>query len=220
MSWKDIDVTSSKPWRGNSFGPTGKSDQTYRPQCLCIPSPLRVWALFSHSAVKLPLHVRERATNRLRASHLIASTPRGNGFIRFFVARLKPWGKALNVPCRAIPVSRDLPRRQSPWLAWIQSDAHTWSDNMAAFSHATSFILREEYFPEDVSSQKKRRVLASQTSSWIHTPLGYTWPLIHIFSFLFVSHKTLWRVYSIYNCFHFPDGKNEVQVVGATQTRS
>ena len=113
MYWKDIDGISFQAVKEKDFVWTHRKIWT-RWISFCISSLLWVLVLFSPSAVRLPLRIREQSYDNLHASHPIASTPRGNCIIIFLLARLKPMGRGSQCltgvscsPPRAIPVNQD-----------------------------------------------------------------------------------------------------------------
>ena len=129
MYWKDIDGISFQAMKERGFVWTHRKIWT-RWISFCISSLLWVLALFSPSAVRLPSRIREQSYDNLHASHPIASTPRGNCFIIFLLARLKPMRRGsqclTGVSCSPLGPSQSTmtATERVAMTGWIWADTH------------------------------------------------------------------------------------------------
>lgn len=149
MSWKDIDITSSQAIKRKFIWTHRKIWTRHIVPSVCAFRPLLERGLYFLPQQSSFLHtLGNKATNHLCASHLTASTPRRNGFLLLFMARLKPWGKlwmSPTEPSQSSVTAIGEGRHDQPGFGQIPTHGVT----TAAFIHSTRFILREEHFPED-----------------------------------------------------------------------
>lgn len=83
--------------------PQENLNQTYCPQCLCTPSPLRVRALFSPSAVKLSPHIREQSNQPSLCFTSNSFHSQGEQLHTLLHGKIKTLGKGSECPLQSHP---------------------------------------------------------------------------------------------------------------------